>query len=334
MANAKLNAGIFNQYTVMPHNLTQYAAFRGVTDFTQIGQFDQFETGYNFLRVIKMPDFIEEAAKYDTNIAKMAFSFKHMLEYEFRGLTGLPDITAQTGTITDGINEAYYINQVKMDTSVTVDMNFFEKTGSLIEKFSEYYLTGIKDRVSEVKTYHGLIRRGILEPGLEHEVFTLLYYVTDNTMLRLERAWLLCNAQITDAKSSMYASNKGDINNYEYQLSFNCFPVMGEEVDKAASTLLEDITGVEINGSGDTAADIYHERVQEGTYIADETFGDTGLSKPLSTAQLDSNSYRWGIMGHKNDGRPATATEIYNGIDVLRDAVDGNGVIGNDAAIV
>ena len=41
----KINNGILNNYSIRPRNLTQYTAFRGVTDFTQIGQFAQFETG-------------------------------------------------------------------------------------------------------------------------------------------------------------------------------------------------------------------------------------------------------------------------------------------------
>ena len=97
--------------------------------------------------------------------------------------------------LTDGANEAQLINDVTYDTSVSVQMNFFERRGSLITKFSEYYLTGIKDPKSKAKTYHGLIKDGKLEPSLENEVFTLLYMVTDNTMLALERAVLLCNCQ-------------------------------------------------------------------------------------------------------------------------------------------
>ena len=316
---AKLNAGIFNKYTVMPKNLTQYSAYRGVTDFSQIGQFNQFETGYSFLSVIAMPKFIEEAARYDEDIAQIAFSFKHMLEYEFRGLSGLPDITGATGTITDGLNEMQYINRVTMDTSVTVQMQYFEKRGSLITKFSEYYLTGIKDRISQAKTYHGLIRRGLLEPGLENEVFTFLYYVTDNTMLTLERAYLLANAQLTTAETSMYDSNRSDINNREMTLSFNCFPIMGYQVDKAAAALLQDITGVNIDTTGVDAASIYTELNAEGVYYReDEEFA--GKTKPVGTATLDSNSYYYGIM--REPGTSVKQGQSIAGMHDLHEAVE------------
>jgi hypothetical protein len=287
----QINAGILNDYSVKPRNLTEYTAFRGVTDFTQIGQFNQFETGYSFLSVIKMPTFIEHLAALNDDVLTMANSFKHMLEYEFRGLSGLPDITGQTGQITDGINEMNYINRVTMDTSITVSIPYFEKSGSLITRFTEYYLTGIKDRMSQAKTYHGLIAMDDLHPGLENEVFTLLYYVTDNTYLRLERAVLLANAQITTAETSMYDTSRDQINNKETTIQFNCFPVMGEKVDKAASALLQDITGVNVGYKNKT---LKYTKVNNDTYLVKEIAGGTGR------AALDSNDYTYGIMDDRS----------------------------------
>ena len=295
-----VNAGIVNDYTVKPKNLTQYTAFRGVTDFTQIGQFNQFETGYSFLSVIAMPDFIMQLAKEDANnIGAMVNSFKHMLEYEFRGLSGIPDITGQTGTITDGVNEMQYINRVTMDTSITVSIPYFEKSGSLITKFTEYYLTGIKDRMSQAKTYHGLIAANKLEPGLEHEVFTLLYYVTDNTYLRLERAILLANAQLVSAETSMYDTSRDNISNHETTIQFNCFPIMGEKVDKAASALLQDITGVNVSYSGNDKAKAEYKQLASTKYVVPNAVDQGILANKGGSgyrAALDSNDYLYGIM--------------------------------------
>lgn len=291
----KVNNGILNNFSIKPRNLTQYTAFRGVTDFTQIGQFAQFETGYSFLSVIQMPEFMVKLAEQDSDIAALVNSFKHMLEYEFRGLDGLPDITSETYTITDGINEQNLINKVTFDTSVQVTANYFEKTGQLITKFSELYLTGIKDKMSQAKTYHGLIKNNILEPGPENEVFTMLYYVTDNTMLRLERAVLLCNMQLTTARlSEIINSTKGDISNKEIPIEWNCFPIMGYEVDKAAKYLLEDITGVRVDTSNSTTT--YRVVTEE------------------NVAALDSADYKYGIM----DGNSPSK------IETLVDAIKGN----------
>lgn len=287
----EINAGILNNYVVRPKNLTQYTALRGVVDFSQIGQFDQFETGYSFLSVISMPRFIEVLGENNTGVKEMANSFKHMLEYEFRGLTGLPNITSNTFTITDGSNEQQMINDVVMDTSVELTSNYFERSGSLITRFVEYYLTGIKDPKSKAKTYHGLIKNGKLEPSLQNEVFTFMYYVTDNTYLRLEKAYLLANVQITQAETSMYDSEKGQIQNKEIGLNFRCFPITGVQVDKAAKTLLEDITGVSVDVR-DSAGNV--------DYSVDKTEG---------VAALDSADYLYGIM---DDNSPSKLTTLVN----------------------
>lgn len=286
-----INNGLINKFTVQPRNLTQYTAFRGVTDFTQIGQFNQFETGYSFLSVLQMPPYLEKLAKTagsGSSISKLIKSFKHMLEFEFRGLSGLPDITGETFEITDGINTQNIINKVSSDTAVTVSSNYFEKSGSLITKFTEYYLTGIKDRLTQAKHYHGLIKSGLMEPGYENEVFTMMYYVTDNTMLRLEKAYLLCNCQLTKAETSMYDSTKGEYGNKEMTIEWNCFPVWGYEVDKAAKVLLEDITGV--NVTTDTNGNV--------KYSDQHPKKNTTKGTP---AALDSNDYLFGIMNSNSE---------------------------------
>lgn len=278
--------GLFNNYTIKPKNISSYTSFRGVTDFSQIGKFNQYETGYQFLSVISMPPFMTELAKQlsGTGVETAHNAFKDMLENEFRGLEGLPDIQADTYTITDGINEIRMINRVTEDTSITVSMQFFEKQGSLIERYSEYYLTGIKDLKTQAKTYHGLIKNGLMEPSLENEVFTLLFYATDNTMLRIERAVLLANAQLTKAEASQYNGSRSDINNHEVTVEFNCFPIRGVMVDKAAKALLQDITGVKVDNTN----------VMKGNTSTTHASGSNGA------IYLDSSNYTYGIMKDQN----------------------------------
>lgn len=288
---ANVNSGLINPYSIKPKNLTQYTALRGVVDFSQIGQFDQFETGYSFLSVLKMPKFLEILAEQDTGVAQMVNSFKHMLQYEFRGLSGLPDIQGDTFEITDGSNTQRLINNVTRETSVTLSSPYFERSGSLITKFAEYYLTGIKDPMSKAKTYHGLIKNNLLEPSLENEVFTFMYYVTDNTMLRLEKAYLLANVQLTKAETSMYDTTKGDIANKELSLEWNCFPITGYEVDKAAKVLLQDINGVSVTVN-DSAGNV--------TYKVETTDG---------VAALDSNDYKYGILDEKSPSAIPSLTD-------------------------
>lgn len=304
---ADLNAGIINNYTVRPRTLTQYNAFRGVTDFSQIGQFSQFEKGYSFLSVLQMPKFMTVAANQNADIKRLVTSFQHMLEFEFRGLDGLQDLQADYMTISDGINEQRLISKVSEDTSITVSSQYYEKAGSLITKFSEYYLTGIKDPKSQAKTYHGLIKNGKLAPGPENEVFTMLYYVTDSTMMRLERAVLLTNCQLTSARrSELYNGNRSDIgSNIEMTIEFNCYPLYGEQVDKIASLLLADITGVKYDGSlnyNDASA-------FKKTSATEYSYNYSGLkesNKPI--AQLDSADYKYAILD--GSGAPTGTPKI------------------------
>ena len=293
-SNVHISSGVANDYTIRPKNLVQYNAFRGVIDFSQPGQFDQFETGYSFLSVIKQPEFMKRLADNDAGVKQIVESFNHMLEYEFRGLSGLPDLQGDGYEVGDGTNTVKFISNVTRDTSVELSSTYYERRGSLITKYMELYLTGIKDPMSKAKTYHGLIRSGVLQPSFENEVATLMYMVTDNTMLRLERAYLLTDVQFTKAEESMYDSTKGDINNREVNISFNCFPIMGKKVDKAAKALLQDITGVQV--TTDTAGNpTYQQKSAEGT-----SNGYTANAK--RTAVLDSMDYTWGIMDKNGKG--------------------------------
>jgi hypothetical protein len=293
-----INTGIINQYVKRPKTLTSYSAYRGVTDFTQVGQFSQYETGYSFLSVIGMPKFITMLADLDTDyVQPLVMGFRHMLEYEFKGLDGLPDISTDMITIDNGIQQLNMIGKVTEETSTTVSMEYYEKTGSPITKFAEYYLTGIKDKRSGAKTYHGLIANGKLAPGYENEVFTLMYYVTDNTYLELEKAVLLTNCQLTKCEN-IYNTTRGDISNKALSLEFQCFPITGRAVDKAASRLLRRITGVDI--ARDTGG------VKRSVAYTD------------NVAVLDSYNYKYSAVTNIKDSSgyyanySGTSSEIYN----------------------
>lgn len=281
--------GIFNNYVITPRDTVQYSAFRGITDFTKISQFDQYETGYPWLAVIGVPEYVKDNCRFDNKLKKAFSQYVYALEHEFRGLSGLPDTTAETMDITDGINTQKLINKVVRETSVTVSMPYFEKRGGLFTKIGEYILTGIKDPLSQAKTYHGAIRAGRLLPGPENEIFTFLYWTTDNTMLRVEKAFLLANAQLTKSETSIYDGTRGEIGNKEVSLEFNAYAISGMEVDMAAYTLLQDITGVKIDIKGD---------IEKASNYHDISMGDNEYKK----AALDSSgeSFSYGIFGGKN----------------------------------
>jgi hypothetical protein len=194
-----------------------------------------------------------------------------------------------------------------MSTSVEVSMSYYERQGGLITKFSEHYLTGLKDKMTQAKTYHGLIKEGKMDPSPENEVFTLLYIVTDNTMLRVEKAVLLANAQLTRAETSMYDTTRGDISNVEKTVSFRCFPITGNIVDAAAKTVVEDVTGVNVakpsNMVGNTSP----------------------IQNMTGKAVLDSTNYKYGIIDENSSlGNTAVNTTIKNTAAMFKDSDKNN----------
>lgn len=226
------------RYTKKAQSAASFACMRGVTDFTNAAQFNLFESGYAHLYVIAMPKWIERFGDFDQDVKNMADTFKYILEYEFKGLDGIDDINTDKLEVTDGVSTMNVIGKVTKQSSAEVTMSFTEKSGSVITNFIKFYLEGIKDPRSQAKTYHGLIRAGKTYGGFENEVFTLLYVVTDNTMLQLEKAYLLCNAWPTTARTNIYNATKGEIDKKDIDVVFECFVLDGPDVDKRARDIL------------------------------------------------------------------------------------------------
>lgn len=274
-------------YIKMPRSVTEYTLMKGVTDFSNLKQFDIYESGYAFLTVVSVPKFMDLLAKRDTKVQNLQDGFIHILEGEFRGLSGIPDITAEAGTITNGHNELQLINNVVMDTSIGIEMTFWERSGGLITNYMNYYLMKIKDPYSKAKTYGGLIQDGtITDPGPDYEVFTFLYYVTDNTCRKIEKAYLLANAQPTLAPNSqIYNITKGTIEYQEISLTFNCYPIIGDIPNKYAAMMLENDLSESagnrriILDSNDYQYYVYENTVDNsslvGDIVTDSTLSDT-----------------------------------------------------------
>lgn len=291
-------------YVKMPRNVTEYTLMKGVTDFSNLKQFDLFESGYSFLTVVSVPRFMQLLAAQDTKVKNLQDGLVHIMEGEFRGLDGIPDITADAGTITNGANEMQVINNVTMDTSIQVSMSFFERSGSLITNYLNYYLTGIKDPYSKAKTYHGLIGSSVTDPGPDYEVFTFLYYVTDNTMRSIEKAYLLCNAQpIAAPNGTLYNVQRGTHDFQELNISFNCYPIIGDQVNKYAAMMLQnDLTTTDTSrmlvlDSNDYKYDVYKSKVEatDGFGLVGDILSNTSLandvaSKTNANTQLGVNS--------------------------------------------
>lgn len=242
----------FMDYTKKPVTAAQYSMMRGVGDFTNAEQLNMFEKGHGMIIVIDKPKFLEMIAESDQDVRNLLDNFCNILEYEFKGLDGIEDINSEDLIYTDGISELAAIGKVTEQSNSEITMTFTEKSGSTITKFIKYYLNGVRDSRTQTKHYHGLIAEGKLALGFENEVFNLLYLVTDASGLGLEAAYLLANAWPNSAKTNIYNGQKGDIQIAEVDVTFKCFVIQNQEVNKRAVKMLAYIN--ETNAVANAAA--------------------------------------------------------------------------------
>ena len=239
---ASTSKSIFT-YQKAPRNITSYMLSRGVADFSDLYQWDNYETGYAFLFVLEIPRFLDELKKQNDEYRQLIEGYRHILEYDFKNLSGLEDMTADSSTLTDGINELNVITRVREQSNGSFTMRYYERSGSIITKVNELYLRGIKDPRTQVKRYHGLLdpdntNSPIKEAGYEKECFTFLYFNTDNTCTHIEKAFLLASCQPQNAELSMYEYEKGNIEWRELNYTFSGFPITGPGVTKKAQDFL------------------------------------------------------------------------------------------------
>lgn len=240
MADDKVLPYTLGNYLKPIKNLTGYDLFKGVTDFSKLEQFNQYESGYNFLFVCKIPKYLEVLRDKNAKYASLIDTYVHILEAEFKGLDGIDDITTDTLEISDGINSINLIGKVTKQSASTVTMRYTEKSGSILTRVNKLYLTGVRDSSTQVKHYHGLLDIEAMEDaGPEHEVFAFLYIVTDNTARNLEQAYLLVGAYPTKAETSIYNGEKGAIEHKEISMEFNCIPLTSEVVDEYARDIVK-----------------------------------------------------------------------------------------------
>lgn len=226
-------------------DVTTYRLMRGVPDFGSLVQFNPYETGYAAFIVCGMPKFIEGLARQNGDYNKLVQNWKHIIEYEFKSFDGLEAMSADTITLGDDLNSINVISKVNLQSASEFTLTYDEKSGSPLTKFAKLYLTGIKDPRTQVKTYHGLIHNGLIEPGFENEVFTFLFIATDNTMRDVESAYLLIGCQLNSADLDMYNYTKGDIAKREVNVKFSGYPIQSTEIDKAAKAMLEYLLSAE-----------------------------------------------------------------------------------------
>ena len=288
-----------------PRELLNYNLMRGVTDFSNLEQWDLYEKGYPFLCVVSIPQFLKDLAEQDENVRVIVNNYVHILENDFRGIDNIDNITGETGEITNGIRSINVINKVMKPTNSNFNLNYYERSGSILTKAHELYLTGIKDPDTQVKHYHGLIDawvyKGVrtvagMDPGPHQECFSFMYFVTDNTMTKIERAFLIAACQPTTANySDLYTGNKGEIAWGDLSLSFNGFFINNDYVYQKAHDMLlamrnpENITGTRI--------------VVDSNNFRYKAISEAGITKEDGKASFDTPGYWSEQLGNAKEGK-------------------------------
>lgn len=223
---------------------TKYTLMRGVSDFTNLAQWNMYETGYAFLKIIRLPAVLDALADtYKEEYGTLRDDYKKILEFEFRQINGIPNIESETFDITNNISTISLIGKTTMESNITFSMPYYERSGTPLSRFTELWLRCIKDPKTTFKHYFGMIENGqFAEPGFEHETATFLVGFTDNTGLKLERSFLISGVQPSTAPlSELYEYTKGTIENKELSLEFRGFLTTGRSIDKIALKVLEDL---------------------------------------------------------------------------------------------
>lgn len=276
----------FNDYTKKPMTAAQYTMMRGVTDFTNAEQLNMYEGGHSMIVIINRPKFLDMLADYDKDVKNLLDNFCNIVEYEFKGLSGIDDITSDTLEFNDGISQMQTIGRVTEQSASEIQMTYTEKSGSTITKFIKYYLQGVRDSRTQVKHYHGLIADGKLALGFENEVFNLLYLVTDASGLSLEAAYLLCNAWPASAATNIYNSERGNIDIKEVEITWRCVVLQNEEINKRAVKMLAHI-------NQDNA--VYNANSKNGS-------SDEAAALAASISKYDENQIDWDSQKFKYTG--------------------------------
>lgn len=260
---------------ITPRDITAYTLFRGVPDYSNLTQFNAFEGGYSMLVVLEIPKFLELLIDKSDDYKRLINNYRHILEYEFKGISGFEDISSETSEITNGVANLQLITKVTKQSASQFSMRYTERSGLILSKVHELYLRGLKDPTTQTKTYNGLLEDGTMErAGYEYETFQFLYFVTDNTRMNIEKAYLIVSAQPTAAPmADVSNSEAGDFSWKEIDLQFNGIPITNAKITQKAQEFLA--------------------YIRKNTVFEEMQFGYQALKdmkKPGSTGSIDAVS--------------------------------------------
>lgn len=297
--------------------------FRGFIDPSNLKQFNQFEGGYSLFTVVSIPYFLYKLAtseKVDPNdpngatfkskYGPLIKTYVRVLENEFRGLSGIDDISADTGEFTNNITQVAMINKVTQQSNADISMTYTEKAGAPLTRVHELFLTGIKDPRTQYKRYHGLVDAGEIsfdQIGFQSECFSFLYIITDNTGCRIEKSFYIVGAQPKSAAyNELYNSEKGNYDFKEISTEFTGNILTGNQIDAKASKYLQRLTGIEVVTDIDT-------KQEKANKVSDPIFDavTTDFKKYEALTDARHSNPNGSLLGNIGDGLHETMRDSW-----------------------
>lgn len=303
-------------YSKKPWNASEYANMRGVVDWGNLFQFAPYESGYCFLVVINAPYIgIQNGLADKDGFHDLQDAFVKILEQEFKGLSGIGNITSDTLEISDGITSISLLGKVNQETNSQISMEFTEKSGSLITKYVSTYLRFVRDPKTEAKTYGGgITASNARSASPAKEVFNMLYIITDSTCLNIEKAFLILNAQPTEAGyGDLYNMNKGDISTKDVTVTFNAFVVDGKIPNKIALAYMRSMVNT---GSFKTG------KINTNSYEMDWSISGINGEKTTASAlnlEKSDRGYNFTTTNNDTDTKERTFVNIYKSLEGIND---------------
>jgi hypothetical protein len=236
---------------------------RGVTDWGNLFQFAPYESGYCFLVVLGVPTLANGKGDLNTGFKELQTNFVKILENEFLGLSGIEDYSVESYTVGIHNSQQEVISKVKGMSNTQISITLNEKSGTPITTYLSEYLRRVRNPYTGITSYHGavgspnMIANGSTEyidpykVAQYKEVFTMLYIVTDNTCLNVEKAFGLINCRPQSASySDLYNITKGDISTHQVSVNFSCSVREGDKINSAANMYLDKLIKTTANPIG------------------------------------------------------------------------------------
>ena len=223
-------------------DLTKYSLFLGGLNVKAkaLEQYNPLKTGYTRIFVVQMPKFMNRILPLASK------NFKHMIEYGFKSIDGIQNLTMEYEAITGGYaGRSFEIPTILKDETNAITIKLQEMSGSPVREYIEMWLSGISDPHTGLCHYHGALDKDAAtgNAGMEaiqaNQVAEMIYVSTDNTGREIEFACLLSNMIPKVVKRDHYNYESGTHNAVEYDVEFTCTMYTSPDVNNVAKLLLD-----------------------------------------------------------------------------------------------